>query len=89
MSPNFPSDRQNRYQSWLRESYHGDSRPHAVNPHLSDPTAPTLSMPNPVTPSMLKTTANTSLQRSPMGSVEGYGDGPSVVETYMSQDPTT
>ncbi|KAI5982904.1 hypothetical protein EDD15DRAFT_2490069 [Pisolithus albus] len=44
MSNNFPPYRENRYESWLTESYHGDSRPHAVTQHLSDPTAPELSM---------------------------------------------
>ncbi|KIK21958.1 hypothetical protein PISMIDRAFT_527033 [Pisolithus microcarpus 441] len=81
---------ENRHQRWLTESYHGDSGLHAVTQHISDPTAPELSMPKYVTPlAMLRTTANTSLQRSPVGSVEGHGDGPSVVGTYMSQDPTT
>ncbi|KIK21974.1 hypothetical protein PISMIDRAFT_680723, partial [Pisolithus microcarpus 441] len=65
----------NRYQRRPTESFHGDSRLHAVTRHPSDPTAPELSMPNFVTPAMLKTTANASLQRSPMGSVEGHGDG--------------
>ncbi|KAI5989521.1 hypothetical protein EDD15DRAFT_1304036 [Pisolithus albus] len=89
MSDNFPPYRENRNQSLPTESYHGDSRLHADAQRLSDPTAPELFTPNFVTPSMLKKTAKTSLQRSPMASVEGHGDGTNLVETYKSQDPTT